>query len=70
MSIENLKIESYSSTVSERELTEVKGGSTWWCVASGVIVAIGTIIGGSGGDDGDGGGDPPATPDTPDPPQN
>jgi len=68
MSIDNLKIESYSSHVSERELTEVKGGSTWWCIGAAIITAAATIIAGSG--DGDGGGDTPDTPDTPDPPQN
>lgn len=31
LSLDELKIESYSSQISENELTEVKGGTAWFC---------------------------------------
>lgn len=63
MTLDELKVDSYATEVSERELTEVKGGSGWVCTAVGIAASIIIAIVDGGGDS-----DTPDTPDTPDPP--
>ena len=45
LSIDDLRVQSYATQVSELELTEVKGGSTPLCyVAVAAIAAVGTVV--------------------------
>jgi hypothetical protein len=45
LSIDDLRVDSYATQVSELELTEVKGGTTPWCVYVGcALIAAGTAI--------------------------
>ena len=47
LSLEELKVESYSTQVCERELTEVKGGTTPACVwaAVDIVAAAASVVG-------------------------
>lgn len=45
--LDELKVESYSTQVSEKELTEIKGGTTYWCINLGTWVASQISFGGS-----------------------
>jgi hypothetical protein len=67
MTLDQLKVDSYSSTVSEKELTEIKGGTAWWCVAVEVAAAVIIAVVTSGDS---GSSETPETPETPTPPQN
>ena len=50
LTLDQLRVDSYATQVSGNELTEVKGGTTPWCVYAGIaVVAIGVgyLIGSS-----------------------
>ena len=38
LSLDDLKVESYASQVSEAELAEVKGGTAWVCFDAGIAI--------------------------------
>lgn len=42
LSLDELEVESYALQVSESELSDVKGGTTWWCVFDAAVAVIGT----------------------------
>lgn len=45
LSIDDLRVDSYATQMSENELTAVKGGTTPWCVYVGVaLVAAGATV--------------------------
>ncbi|WP_299136865.1 hypothetical protein [uncultured Tenacibaculum sp.] len=49
MTLDQLRVDSYAAQVNENELTEVKGGSTWTCVTTGLSILADLItVGGSG----------------------
>jgi hypothetical protein len=43
LSIDDLRVDSYAAQLSELELTEVKGGSTWYCVGDAAIAAAAVV---------------------------
>ncbi len=66
MTLDELKVDSYSANVSENELTEIKGGTGWYCTAAEIAAAA--LIAVLTSEDEEGSGDSPQTPDTPTPP--
>jgi len=43
LTLDQLRVDSYATQVIENELTEVKGGTTWYCVGVAVISAAAAI---------------------------
>lgn len=38
MTLDELKVDSYSVKVNENELTDVKGGSSWYCFIANLLI--------------------------------
>lgn len=41
LSLDELEVESYALQVSESELSDVKGGTTWWCIFDAAVAVVG-----------------------------